>query len=97
MGLPKKITIIEVCPRDGWQNFQTIIQATDKIAYIKKIIENGVKHIEITSYVHPKFVPQMADADQVTTTLLEYAKGRDVTLSALTLNNKGVARARGLG
>ncbi|MDR2180178.1 MAG: hydroxymethylglutaryl-CoA lyase [Synergistaceae bacterium] len=97
MSLPPRIAITEVCPRDGWQNFQTIISTADKIAYIEKMIESGVKSIEITSYVHPKYVPQMADADQVTTALLEYAKGRGVALSALTLNKKGVVRARALG
>jgi hydroxymethylglutaryl-CoA lyase len=97
MSLPTRIVITEVCPRDGWQNFKTILPVEDKIAYIKKMMDSGVKSIEITSYVHPKSVPQMADADQVTTALLEYAKNRGVAVSALTLNSKGVVRARALG
>ena len=98
MSLPERIHIQEVCPRDGWQNFKTYIPTEQKIAYIKKMIDNGAKHLEITSYVHPKWVPQMADADEVTRAILAYtADMPDVKLDALTLNGKGVERARGLG
>jgi len=97
MSLPDKISIIEVAPRDGWQNFRTFIPTGEKIRLIKKMIDNGARSVEVTSYVNPKWVPQLADADEVTGEALAYAEGRGVTVSALTLNGKGVARARGLG
>lgn len=98
MALPEKIVIQEVCPRDGWQNFKTFIPTEQKLHYIKKMIDNGAKHVEITSYVHPKWVPQMADADEITRAVLDYVKERpDVQVDALTLNGKGVERARTLG
>lgn len=98
MALPESIVIQEVCPRDGWQNFKTFIPTEQKLDYIKKMIDNGAKHVEITSYVHPKWVPQMADADDITRGILDYIKDRpDVQVDALTLNSKGVERARGLG
>jgi len=97
MSFPKKITIAEVAPRDGWQNFKEFIPTEQKIALIKKMIDNGAKNVQITSYVSPKWVPQMADADEVTITLLDYVKDHDVTLTATVLNGKGVERARNLG
>lgn len=98
MALPEKLHISEVCPRDGWQNFKQFIPTEQKIAFIKRMIDNGAKNLEVTSYVHPKWVPQLADADEVTREILAYVQDKpDVHLDALTLNGKGVDRAIGLG
>ena len=98
MALPKRITIHEVAPRDGWQNWKNPISTETKLEYIKKMIDAGISSLEITSYVHPKWVPQLADADIVTKEILEYIKDKPgVSATALTLNGKGVERAIGLG
>lgn len=65
MKLPKEIEIIEVCPRDGFQNIKTPILTETKIEIIDKLVDCGFKWIEATSFVHPKAIPQMADAAQV--------------------------------
>ena len=98
MALPKRIIINESAPRDGWQNWKNPISTETKLEYIKKMIDAGLTTMEITSYVHPKWVPQLADADIVTTEILNYTKdipGANIT--ALTLNGRGVERAIGLG
>jgi hydroxymethylglutaryl-CoA lyase len=93
-NLPKKVTLIEVGPRDGFQ-FETKIVPTDlKVEIICGLMEAGVKHIQAVSFVHPKIVPQMADAEEV---MRRIPKREDVVLSALVLNAKGLERARAAG
>lgn len=67
MGFPEKVTIIEVGPRDGLQNEKILFQLK-KINFIKKLKEAGLSEIEITSFVSPKWVPQMKDASTVADT-----------------------------
>lgn len=93
MNLPSKVDVVEVCPRDGFQNVKDFIKTEDKIEIIKKIVDAGVKHIEITSFVHPKWVPQMADAGQIVTEIKDYVRGRDVQLIALVPNKYGALKA----
>ena len=62
MDLPKRIELIEVCPRDGFQNVHDIIPFEGKVAIIKKLAEAGFKRLEVVSFVSPKAIPQMADA-----------------------------------
>jgi hydroxymethylglutaryl-CoA lyase len=98
MAFPKKIIIAEQAPRDGWQNWKTQIPAETKVKYIKKMIDCGTQRMEVTSYVSPKWVPQLADSDIITKESLEYVKDKPgVMLTALTLNSKGVERAISLG
>ena len=97
MALPKKVIIRESAPRDGWQNWKTQIPTEKKLEYIKKMIDLGTRTMEVTSYVSPKWVPQLADADTVTTEVLSYCKGKECLPTALTLNGRGVERAIGLG
>lgn len=94
MNLPQKVDIVEVCPRDGFQNVKDFIETEDKIEIIKKIIDSGVKHIEVSSFVHPKWVPQMADASQVVEAVKEYVKDRDVQCIALVPNKYGAMKAK---
>lgn len=61
----KKIEIVEVGPRDGFQNIKEYIPAEEKIHYIDGLIDSGVRHIQITSFVSPKAIPQMRDAKEV--------------------------------
>lgn len=97
MSLPKEVIIRESAPRDGWQNWKTIIPTELKMKYIKKLVDVGTKTMEITSYVSPKWVPQMADADTITTETLAYVKDKNCLPTALTLNGRGVERAISLG
>ena len=63
----KKISVVEVGPRDGFQSVKCAMISTEKkIEIIEKLIAAGVKHIEYTSFVSPKAIPQLADAAEVT-------------------------------
>ncbi|MCI3985948.1 hydroxymethylglutaryl-CoA lyase [Bacillus vallismortis] len=90
MSYPKKVTIKEVGPRDGLQNEPIWIQTEDKIAWINQLSKSGLSYIEITSFVHPKWIPALRDAIHV-------AKGidrvKDVTYAALVPNQKGLENA----
>ncbi len=97
MPLPKKVLISEVSPRDGWQNHPLIIPTETKIKYIKKMVDCGAKKMEITSFVNPKYVPQMSDAKEVFQGVKDYLYENNVIPFALTLNKKGVENARNAG
>lgn len=89
-ALPKEVVVYEVGPRDGLQNETTPLSATEKIAFIQNLVDAGLQRIEVTSFVHPKWIPQLADAEQVCAGLPE-APG--VRYSALVPNQKGLERA----
>ncbi|WP_421858670.1 hydroxymethylglutaryl-CoA lyase [Oricola sp.] len=84
------VRIFEVGPRDGLQNEKAIIPAASKIALIDLLSEAGFSHIEATSFVSPKWVPQLADAEEV---LTEITRRPGVSYAALTPNLKGFQRA----
>lgn len=65
MTLPKTVKIYEVGPRDGLQNEPDIVPADVKTDLIERLAEAGLRHIEATSFVSPKWVPQMGDAAEV--------------------------------
>jgi hydroxymethylglutaryl-CoA lyase len=88
------IEFIEVGPRDGLQNEKELIATADKIALINRAIDAGCRRIEVTSFVNPKRVPQMADADDVCAGL---TKRNDVTYIGLVMNARGADRAIGTG
>mgnify|MGYP001770541398 FL=1 len=87
---PNHVTIKEVGPRDGLQNEKTAIATEDKIAWINQLSKTGLTYIEITSFVHPKWIPQLADALDVAAGI-ERAPG--VTYAALVPNQKGLENA----
>ena len=60
----KKVSLLEVGPRDGLQSEPTILSTDVKRDFIIKTMDAGIKQIEVTSFVHPKKVPQMADAEK---------------------------------
>src|SRR6185437_4020479 len=63
--LPNNVTIIEVGPRDGLQNEKNYVEEADKLAFIQTLQEAGISEMELTSFVSPKWVPQMADAKTI--------------------------------
>ena len=97
MRMPKNVEVAEVCPRDGWQNHPVPIPAETKIKYIKRMADCGVKKMEVTSFVNPKYVPQMGDAKEVAQAVLPYLEQKSVTGTALALNKHGVDDARAAG
>ncbi len=89
--LPARVDIYEVGPRDGLQNELRTLATEDKARLIDALIEAGLKRIEVTSFVSPRWIPQLADAEK----LLSQVQRRDgVTFSALVPNMKGMERAR---
>ncbi len=85
-----QVKIVEVGPRDGLQNEKTIIPTEVKLDYIGKLADAGLKYIEVTSFVHPKAIPQLYDALDVVRALPEKP---GVHYSALVPNMKGLDRA----
>lgn len=84
------IRIVEVGPRDGLQNISTPIPTEAKVAFINALSNTGLDEIEITSFVSPKWVPQMADAEKV---CAQIERNPAVTYMALVPNEKGLERA----
>ena len=88
--LPKRVRVYEVGPRDGLQNEEAFIPSEDKIELIQALVAAGLPAIEITSFVHPRWIPALADADRVAAA---FEPAPDVTLSALVPNERGLERA----
>jgi hydroxymethylglutaryl-CoA lyase len=86
--------VIEVGPRDGLQNESQPVPTATKIAFIERLQQAGVQHLEATSFVSPKWVPQLADAADVMAGL---TRSPGVTLSVLTPNMKGLEAALAAG
>ena len=94
MTFPESVRIVEVGPRDGLQNEPNTVATEDKRAFIERLAEAGLRDIEATSFVHPRIVPQLADADQLLAMLPEM---KEVTISALAPNERGLGRAVAAG
>ncbi|MGO9948317.1 MAG: hydroxymethylglutaryl-CoA lyase [Steroidobacteraceae bacterium] len=86
----REIEIVEVGPRDGLQNEATLFSTPQKLELIKRAIDAGVRRIEVASFVNPKLVPQMADAEAVSAGL---PRREDVIYIGLVLNKRGALRA----
>jgi len=67
MKLPRKVTIVEVRPRDGFQSAKQFIPTNEKIDIVNALSRTGLKDIQVTSVVHPRAIPQLADAEEVMT------------------------------
>jgi hydroxymethylglutaryl-CoA lyase len=87
---PTRITIEDETLRDGLQSDKTILSVDEKIEFIKGIEASGVRRIQVGSFVHPKWVPQMANTDEV---FKKLPRNPDVLYTALVLNEKGLERA----
>ncbi|MFJ5625385.1 hydroxymethylglutaryl-CoA lyase [Peribacillus loiseleuriae] len=90
MNWPKSVTIKEVGPRDGLQNEKLILSTSDKITWIDRLSYTGLSYLEITSFVHPKWIPQLADAVEVAQKI---NRNPSVTYAALVPNMKGLESA----
>jgi len=88
------VRIVEVGPRDGLQNEKNIIATADKIALIDRLSATGLRSIEATSFVSPKWVPQLADAAEVYAGI---AKQPGISYPVLVPNEQGYERARAVG
>ncbi|MEM7281147.1 MAG: hydroxymethylglutaryl-CoA lyase [Pseudomonadota bacterium] len=86
----RKISIVEVGPRDGLQSEPEILSTESKTQFIQRAIDAGIKRLEVASFVHPKRVPQMADAEALIAAL---PKIEDVTYIGLLMNQRGLDRA----
>lgn len=92
--LPRRVSVYEVAPRDGLQNEAAQVATHSKVRLIEALVVAGLSRIEVSSFVSAKWVPQMADADQVFR-MLPRAPG--VRYSALCPNGRGLDRARAAG
>lgn len=94
MTLPKQVHITEVGARDGLQNEKQLVPAATKVELCERLLAAGVRNLEATSFVSPKWVPQMADAPEV---MARIPRPAGVTVSVLTPNIKGFEGALAAG
>ncbi len=92
--LPERVSVYEVSPRDGLQNEAAVVPTHAKVRLVEALLDAGLRRIEITSFVSPTWVPQMADAEQVAH-LVPRRPG--AVYSALVPNARGLERALGSG
>jgi hydroxymethylglutaryl-CoA lyase len=88
--LPSRVTLVEVGPRDGLQNEKAVVTAAQKVELVHRLQDAGLTEIEVTSFVSPKWVPQMADNAEV---LAAIRRRPGVRYSVLTPNLKGLEAA----
>ena len=90
MNLPQSVTIVEMLPRDGFQRYPEFISTDEKVELIDTLSTTGVGEIELTSFAHPKAVPNLRDADEVAARIERYD---GVCYRALVPNTVGMERA----
>ncbi|MBD8868080.1 hydroxymethylglutaryl-CoA lyase [Nocardioides donggukensis] len=95
--LPERVTIWEVGPRDGLQNEQGTVATEDKAAFVRRLLAAGLPIVEATSFVHPRWVPQLADAAELMTSLVADLGDAARELPVLVPNERGLDRALELG
>lgn len=94
MAIPRNVRIVEVGPRDGLQNEKQIVPPDIKIEFIRRLAESGLKTIEATAFVSPKWVPQMADHAEV---LRALPQGQGISYPVLVPNMRGFEAAVAAG
>jgi hydroxymethylglutaryl-CoA lyase len=94
-GLPERVTVVEVGPRDGLQNESSTVPTEIKVEFVRRLEAAGLGDVEVTSLVRPEWVPQLADAEEVMTALPPAAPG--VRRPVLVPNRRGLDRALALG
>ena len=87
---PERVRIREVGPRDGFQNEPEVIPTTEKVRLIGMLVASGLRRLEVTSFVRPDVIPQLADADEV---LAAIERPDGVSFSVLVPNERGLERA----
>jgi hydroxymethylglutaryl-CoA lyase len=90
MNLPEQVTFKEVGPRDGLQNESLFVSTEQKVEWINLLSQTGVSYIEVSSFVHPKWIPSLSDAEEV---FKQIKRNSDIIYSALVPNIKGAQRA----
>ncbi|HHF7348069.1 TPA: hydroxymethylglutaryl-CoA lyase [Legionella feeleii] len=90
MNYPQQVTIVEVGPRDGLQNESSFVTTESKVELINLLSQSGLKHIEVTSFVSAKAIPQLADNETVFTSI---TKPAGIHYSALVPNERGMLKA----
>jgi hydroxymethylglutaryl-CoA lyase len=93
-GLPRRVTIYEVGPRDGLQNESKVVPLEVKAEFVQRLVAAGLPVVEATSFVHPGWVPQLADADELSARL---DLGGPVPMPVLVPNERGLDRALAAG
>lgn len=95
-GVPDQVSIYEVSPRDGLQNESATVPLRGKLRLIDALVAAGLQRIEITSFVSPKWIPQLADADELAEALVAHGRSAapGVCFSALCPNPRGLERAK---
>jgi hydroxymethylglutaryl-CoA lyase len=93
-GLPPRVTIVEVGPRDGLQNEQRTVPTGVKVAFVERLVDAGLGVVEVTSFVRPERVPQLADAAELLTAL---ERRPHVRYPVLVPNERGLERALAAG
>ena len=91
---PRRVTIVEVGPRDGLQNERAALSTADKVAFVNRLSRAGLPAVEVTAFVSPKWVPQMADAADV---LAAIERAPATRYTALVPNLAGLERAEAAG
>ena len=94
MHLPNSVTIVEVGPRDGLQNEGNFVPTEQKIELINRLSGTGLRRIEITSFVHPKAIPQLQDSEEI---VRRIERKPGIIYSTLVPNEKGLERALAAG
>jgi hydroxymethylglutaryl-CoA lyase len=94
---PDRVSVYEVSLRDGLQNERATVPLRGKLRLIDALVAAGLQRIEMTSFVSPKWIPQLADADELATHVTSLPGPPGVTFSALCPNAKGLERARAAG
>ncbi|HUP87673.1 MAG TPA: hydroxymethylglutaryl-CoA lyase, partial [Acidimicrobiales bacterium] len=94
---PSRVRIYEVGPRDGLQNESTAVSTDDKLEYVRLLRAAGLREIEATSFVSPRAIPQLADADDLLARLLSEDGAGRTRYPVLVPNMRGMARAEAAG
>jgi hydroxymethylglutaryl-CoA lyase len=96
-ALPERVRIYEVGPRDGLQNERTAVSTPTKRRFVELLVQAGLREIEATSFVSPRAIPQLADADVLLRTLPAAADGAGLRYPVLVANQRGFDRATAAG
>ena len=96
-GFPDRVTIYEVGPRDGLQNEKALVPTAVKAEFVRRLVAAGLPIVEATSFVHPKWVPQLADAADLMGLLADEMGETSRDLPVLVPNERGLDRALELG
>jgi hydroxymethylglutaryl-CoA lyase len=92
-GLPARVSIYEVGPRDGLQNEAAVVPVEVKAQFVERLVAAGLRTVEVTSFVHPSWVPQLADAEALIDLIGPVDRGDSTRMPVLVPNEAGLARA----